>query len=773
MASSLNSRVSQSLSCGSKHIIPVSDLCILTGRSDHVIRDLEPFSCLIIHCTDPNHQKRGWLTFETSKAWLSHMQNAHGHAWECRAPSHDPIIFQQEVEFQEHAREEHGVPEAHVGTLSGAARRPILEKILQCPFGDDFSAPEKAESNTLFANEALHLHVAAHMKEIALLALQKLPSDDDENLEDIDSDAPLEADGFAKLRGSMYSVLDDESLNFPDEVGDNVSNTLEDGINDSVDRLDLEDKDATGMTKLHHAVLDNDLSLAKSIIEQGANLRSRAEHGKTALHFASLNRDKGVDMMELLLESEDQEILNVRDDNGQTPMHYAAKSDFADAIELMVEKGAALDILDRCGFSSYLWAVVAGRFNTTSLLLRLGVDVNSASADGRSALGWAVRLGDSLIARLLISHGADVMSMTRDTNMVPLEDAAAAGELATVELLLKHGANPKYRDLDGWSAVHWAAEEGHSDVVLLLLTAGSNNVNAVSSYGTSVLHCAANGGNHVLVSDLLQRGADTRKSTCHGWTPLHHAAFMGHCQVFQCFMEAVPTSDATVIGASQDNHGWSVLHLAVHGRHSQIVGDLLGNSITSECRRQRDENGLTAEEWLDFELDGHSYKTVRDVAFGKSRCCRAVTGLRQAAYDDNFALTELLLEQGYHVDGTNSGQRTALYYAAKKGHIRILNILLENGANPNILPKGRRAWEEFISDKYILQRLHEYGYAPGISDPEVENRIRCLFREQQGDSPLINLGSEISLDISAKRPEELHRSRVGRVGKLFKRLRGE
>ena len=700
------------------------------------------------------------------------MQNAHAHAWECRAPSHDPIIFQQEAEFQEHAREEHGVPEAHVGTLSGAARRPILEKILQCPFGDDFSAPEKAESNTLFANEALHLHVAAHMKEIALLALQKLPSDDEEKLEDVDSDAPLEADGFAKLRGSMYSVLDDESLHFPDEVADSVSNTLEDGINSSVNRLDLEDKDAAGMTKLHHAVLDNDLSLAESIIEQGASLRSRAKYGKTALHFASLNRDKGVDMMILLLGNEDQEILNVRDDDGQTPMHYAAEIDFTDAIELMIEKGALPDVLDYCGFSSYLWAVVAGRFSATSLLLRLGVNVNSASADGRSALGWAARLGHSEIAGLLISKGADVMSMTRDTNIVPLEDAAAAGDLATVRLLLDSGADPNYRDLDGWSAIHWAAEEGHSAVVLFLLEAGCN-INAISSYGTSVLHCAANGGNHRLVSNLLESGADPRKSTCHGWTPLHHAAFMGHTQVFQCFMKAVSTSHAALISTSQDNHGWSVLHLAVHGRHSQTVGDLLGNSITSECRLQRDENGLTAEEWLDFESDGHSYKTVSDVAFGKSRCCRAVTGLPQAAYDDNFALTELLLQQGFHVDTQNSGQRTALYYAAKKGHIRILNMLLENGANPNILPKGRRTWEEFISDDSILQRLQEFGYAPRVPDPEVENRIRCLFRQQQGEPPNLIPARALRPSGPAQTPEEPHRSRVGRLGRFFKRRRGE
>jgi len=80
------------------------------------------------------------------------------------------------------------------------------------------------------------------MKEIALLALQKLPSDGDDKSEDVASDAPLAEDGPAKLRGSMYSVLDDEALDFHDEADDGVSNIVEDGISSSINKLDLEDQ---------------------------------------------------------------------------------------------------------------------------------------------------------------------------------------------------------------------------------------------------------------------------------------------------------------------------------------------------------------------------------------------------------------------------------------------------------------------------------------------------------------------------------------------------
>jgi ankyrin repeat protein len=704
--------------------------------NDHVVRDLEPFVCIFANCTHSSQQAPGSTTFETSKAWMNHMQNAHGYAWECRAPSHSPILFEQEVEFQEHSRKEHGVPEAHVGILSGAARRPVVRKIQECPFGDDFEVQQNPESNTIFSNEALHLHVAAHMKEIALLALQKLPSDDDGKPENVASDAPVEEDGPARRRESMYSILDDEALDFNKEAGDGVSNSTEDAISVSVNKLDFEDRDAAGMTMLHRAVQDNDLTLVKSLIGQGANLRIRANHGRIALHYASLNSDKGVNMMKLLLSSEQTEIMSFTDDNGQTPLHYAVKKDFIDGIQLLVENGAFIDLPDQYEYSPYLWAVISGQYRATELLLSLGVDVNSTSTHRKSALSWAANMGHSEIAELLVTKGADVMLMTQNTQLVPLEEAAASGDLSTVRLLIKSGADPNYRDRDGWSAIHWAAEEGYYEVVSVLLKHGAN-VNGISSYGTSPLHCAANGGHNEIVNELLQYGANPLMATCHGWTPLHHAAFMGHSHVIQSLLD----SDERVSSSFQDNHGWTALHLAVHMRHLNTVRVLLGNPTISESRLQGDGRGLIAEEWLDLGMDSHYYKTISKVSFGNSRCCRAVTGLRQAAREGNIVITELLLEQGNSVHDTNSGRRTALYYAAKKGHSQILDVLLRNGADPNFLPAGLKTWEEFISDDTTLQRLRQAGYMTPGPSPEMDHQIRRTLRER-GESYTLHQSSK-------------------------------
>ncbi|KAL7946829.1 ankyrin [Trichoderma barbatum] len=700
---------------------------------NHVIGDLEPFICVFPHCLEANQHGTSPLTFESSKTWISHMQNAHGHIWECRAPSHIPITFDKEIQYQEHSIQEHGVPETHAGVLSSAARRPVLDKVLECPFGDDFQPPGKAEPSAVFSSDALQSHVAAHIKEIALLTLQKLPSDGDENAENVDSDQPLEGDerGFANLRASMYSILDNEDLDFQDgdsEVVDGTWGHREEDISASVTTLDLEDKNDSGMSKLHHAVQAGDLRLIESLISEGANLGSRDNSGRTALHYASMEESHGPDMMTMILNAGGKALMNLGDDSGQTALHYAAERDLTDSIRLLVDHGVDTCTTDDYGFSPFLWAVVAGQTRTaTDMLLTIGADANSTSADGKSALAWAAGLGRYSIAVLLVNHGADIFT-TRTRQVIPLQEAAASGDLDTVQLLLNLGGDPDYRHYDGWSAIHWAAEEGHLEIVRLLLNQGAN-INAVSSYGTSPLHCAANGGHVSIVSLLLLQRADPLKSTCHGWTALHHAAYMGHSHVVQLLLE----DDRVISSASQqDNHGWSVLHLAIHSRDLATIDALIRSSIITEPQALLDESGFTAEEWL--HLGSASSKATSNLAFRKSRCCRAVTGLRQAVITGNVPMIKLLIRSGHAVNGMNSGRRTALYYAAKKRMFSIMDLLLDSGANPNILPAGRKTWEEFISDDAVLQRLNRAGYGKRENDPELERQIRLAFRAQNQSS---------------------------------------
>jgi ankyrin repeat protein len=201
---------------------------------------------------------------------------------------------------------------------------------------------------------------------------------------------------------------------------------------------------------------------------------------------------------------------------------------------------------------------------------------------------------------------------------------------------------------------------------------------------------------------------------------------MGHSEVVQLLLEdGRVRSSAT----QQDNHGWSVLHLAVHNRDLATINVLMDSSLITEPRAFFDESGLTAEEWLDLGPTSHPYKATSNLAFSKSRCCRATTMLRYAVVIGNIPMIKLFIRSEYYkVNDMDSGRRTALYYASKKRMLPIMDLLLSIGADPNILPTGRKTWEEFISDKDVLQRLHQAGYQRQDTDPELERQIRRALR---------------------------------------------
>ena len=74
------------------------------------------------------------------------------------------------------------------------------------------------------------------------------------------------------------------------------------------------------------------------------------------------------------------------------------------------------------------------------------------------------------LQQLLLSD-VDVNFVNHKTGMTPLMTAAHAGQPASVELLLKHNADPNLRAADNASALHWASLKGDLRVVELLIDA--------------------------------------------------------------------------------------------------------------------------------------------------------------------------------------------------------------------------------------------------------------------------------------------------------------
>mmetsp|Transcript_89361 Transcript_89361/g.208022 ORF Transcript_89361/g.208022 Transcript_89361/m.208022 type:complete len:276 (+) Transcript_89361:56-883(+) len=103
-------------------------------------------------------------------------------------------------------------------------------------------------------------------------------------------------------------------------------------------KMDLEAKDAKGITCLGHAVGANRIAVVQLLLEKKANAHACDASGGNALHYAAAYGRK--DLLDCLLKGDLD--INKKTTQGQTPLALATRNKMKDAIELLKAKGGGL-----------------------------------------------------------------------------------------------------------------------------------------------------------------------------------------------------------------------------------------------------------------------------------------------------------------------------------------------------------------------------------------------------------------------------------------------
>lgn len=294
--------------------------------------------------------------------------------------------------------------------------------------------------------------------------------------------------------------------------------------------------------------------------------------------------------------------------------------------------------------------------------------------------------------------------------------AARMGCANSVQVLLRHGANPNSRRLYQHTPLTIAAHHGHLGAVKFLLDDTRTDINAGGTSGRSALSFAA-GNSHLEIFQVLFLRDDCKldHQDYNHWTPLFWAFERDHTKIGQALLshETVDINHVDHRGRSilswaagegflqalemllehpdvdvnlKDSMGRSPLLWAANNGQEEVIDALMRDGTRVEPS-SKDNNGRSA---LSLACVGGHTNTVK--ALMKYKCGDVdeedVDGWTPIAWAlecrSPSTMEALLAGRGLQLDRKDWSGRTALIWAANYGYIDVVQMLLYQGADARI-----------------------------------------------------------------------------------------
>ena len=357
-------------------------------------------------------------------------------------------------------------------------------------------------------------------------------------------------------------------------------------------------KDYFSNVPLHYAALNGHLEVVKFFIEEiKCDPNCKGQFGRIPLHYCS--EGGHLDCIKYLVETHHCDPLQL-DENMDTPLHMAVLNNRLKIIqyisitlncELFVEGNISKGLLHYAAKKGYL-SIVKLCFNYMSIC-----DPNCKGQFGRTPLHFASEGGHLDIVKYLVdTHHCDITCLDEDEqtplhrtaksqlevvryftvihkhrpspkNIAPVHLAAHNDHLEIVKFFIENTTcDPNIKDQIGSTPLHHACEGGSLDVVKYLIDSHYCDPLCRDNENRSPLHSAASNGHLEIIKFLTAINCNTLVEDKDGYSPLHYAAACGHMEVVKFFIEDLAI-DPNIKGHS----GWTPLMCAVEDEQSEVI----------------------------------------------------------------------------------------------------------------------------------------------------------------------------------------------------------
>ncbi|KAL7817986.1 ankyrin repeat-containing domain protein [Trichoderma aethiopicum] len=202
----------------------------------------------------------------------------------------------------------------------------------------------------------------------------------------------------------------------------------------------------------------------------------------------------------------------------RTVLSLVAETGHRSIFDLLVSSGTDVDLKDQDGQTPLFFAVRSGRESIVEELLERGANPNSINDRGKTPLFYAAENGYRTIASKLLRYGGSLEHRDED-GQTPLFFAVQRGHVSIVEELLERGANPNSVDDDGETPLFHASKEGYRAIVSELVRYGGHLEFENRTHETPLLVAVRN-GHEATAAELLRLGANPDVIGCKGENPV-------------------------------------------------------------------------------------------------------------------------------------------------------------------------------------------------------------------------------------------------------------
>lgn len=327
------------------------------------------------------------------------------------------------------------------------------------------------------------------------------------------------------------------------------------------------------------------------LIKDGVDVNEKNHEGVSALIVASAFC-RG-EVASLLLQN--GSMPDTKNVNGVTPLLISAAKCDPEIAFLLLKAGADPDIETSTTFkledgltvykgtAPLLAAADTGRMETVRLLMENGANINKGNSAGVTPLIAAAAEKHADVVETLIAHGAELnrkstigfkirgkMSYKGSSALLA---AADAGDLKSVTLLVKNGADVNIKTENGITALMAAAAKDHYQIVKILLDNGAD-VNAETT------------------QDYVIDG----KKVLEGSTALMAAAYYGRLEILRILLDR-----GANVHARDKIYGCDALYIALMGKNAEIVKLLLDNGADIHTDNKLGQSAISIAKYLESE----------------------------------------------------------------------------------------------------------------------------------------------------------------------------